>query len=105
MVDNLLYADSKNCALLKEVVIEFVVENGKDILGKVSFENIPSTMMSDLLTAMTWEKKKFGSIDDNYEIMTVSALRKKLHEKGLDIGGSREAMIDLLKENHSAEES
>jgi hypothetical protein len=32
MMDNLLYADSKNCALLKEAVMDYVVENGQDVL-------------------------------------------------------------------------
>ncbi|KAL9190035.1 hypothetical protein ACHAXT_007246 [Thalassiosira profunda] len=96
VLDNLLYADSKNCALLKEMVVDFVAENGKDILGKVSFNDAPGSVVTDLLTVMTRSK---APRDDGYETMRVSALRKKLHEKGLDIDGSREAMIALLKEN------
>jgi len=103
MLDNLLYADSKNCALLREVVMDFIVENGKDILGKVSFNDVPGSMMTDLLTAMTREKKAADRSNDNgandYETMRVSNLRKKLHEKGLAIDGSRETMIALLKES------
>ena len=95
ILDNLLYADSKNCAFLKEVCIDYLVENGKDILGKVSFKNAPGTMMTDLLTAVTRGKGSDGSLD--YDTMRVSTLRKKLHEKGLDIDGSRETMISLLK--------
>lgn len=102
ILDNLLYADAKNCALLKEVVMDFIVENGKDIIGKVSFEDVPSTMMTDLLTAMTRGKKKDDDSSEegeDYGTMRVSTLRRKLHEQGLDIDGSRETMIALVKEN------
>ena len=99
MIDYLLYADSKNCALLKEAVIDFAVENGLDIIGKVSFDNVPGSMMTDLLTAMTRKEKKksANSGEDDLSTMRVSELRKKLDEKGLDVDGSREAMIARLK--------
>ena len=51
-------------------------------------ENVPGHLMTDLLTAV--------DMDDN---IRVSTLRKKLHEKGLAVDGSREAMIALLEEN------
>ena len=35
----------------------------------------------------------------DYNKMRVGALRKMLDDKGLDVDGSREAMIALLKEN------
>ena len=100
MIDNLLYADSKNCALLKEAVMDYIVENGNDILGKVSFDNVPGSMMADLLTAMTREKNKASNVEtgDQFTTMRVSELRTRLDEKGLDVDGSREAMIATLKE-------
>ena len=100
MMDNLLYADSKYCALLKEAVIDFAIENGQDIIGKVSFDNVPGSMMTDLLTAVTRKEKKksANSGEDDLNTMRVSELRKKLDEKGLDVDGSREAMIARLKE-------
>ena len=103
MMDNLLYADSKNCALLKEAVIDFVVENGNNILGKVSFDNVPGGIVTDVLTAVTREKNKGANMDSIYEYqfntMRVSELRTKLDEKGLDVDGSREAMIATLQES------
>ena len=100
IIDNLLYADSKNCALLKEAAVDFMVENGKDILDKVSFDDLPGSMVKDLLTAMTREKEAENeSDDDSFNTMRVGTLRRKLYEKGLDVDGSREAMISLLKEN------
>ena len=101
MMDNLLYADSKNCALLKEAVIDFVVENGEDVLKKVSLENVPGGVFADLLTAVTREKKKAANttVEEDLSMMRVSELRMKLDEKGLDVDGSREAMITALQES------
>ena len=58
LMDNLLYADSKNCALLKEAVIDFMVENGQGVLEKVSLKDVPGGMFADLLTAVTRGKEK-----------------------------------------------
>lgn len=40
-MDVLLYADSKNCALLKERAIDFLADNGKEVISKVSFKDVP----------------------------------------------------------------
>ena len=105
MMDNLLYADSKNLALLKEAVMDYIVANKKRIIGKVSFSNVPGDMMTDLLTAMSrGEDTDDDSSDDEdkesikYNKMRVGTLRKMLDEKGLDVDGSRETMVALLKE-------
>ena len=103
MMDNLLYADSKNLALLKEAVMDYIVKNKDDIIGKVSFDNVPGALMSDLLTAVSRGEAGNDTNGDstNYNKMRVGTLRKMLDEKGLDVDGSRESMIALLKE-HSA---
>ena len=102
MMDNLLYSDSKNCALLKEAVIDFVVERSKDIIGKVSFVDVPGSIITDILTAVARGKNEDTTTDGGNEeecsTMRVSELREKLDEKGLDVDGSREAMIARLKE-------
>ena len=87
-------------------ITDFIVENGDDILGKVSFDNVPGAMITDILAAVARGKKNINDCNNgsiNYNKMRVGTLRKMLHEKGLDVDGSREAMIALLKEN--AEES
>jgi len=97
MIDNLLYADSKNLALLKESVMDYIVANRSSIIGKVSFDNVPSSMITDVLAAVSrGQETEDGSTD--YNTMRVGTLRKMLDEKGLDVDGSREAMIALLKE-------
>ena len=35
----------------------FIVENEIDVMGKVYFDNIPGSMMTDLLEAMARDKK------------------------------------------------
>ena len=81
--------------------MDYIVANKDDVMDKVSFDNVPSSMMKDLLAAMAREEQSGDSNSDkiNYNKMRVGALRKMLHEKGLDVDGSREAMIALLKEN------
>jgi len=104
MMDNLLYADSKNLALLKEAVMDYIVANKKDIIGKVSFNDFPGHLVTDLLTTVARgeEQTEDDSSDDEsakYVKMRVGTLRKKLNDKGLDVDGSREAMIARLKEH------
>ena len=41
MMDHLHYADAKNCALLMEVVMDFVVENGDEVNQKVALKDAP----------------------------------------------------------------
>mmetsp|Transcript_16252 Transcript_16252/g.26509 ORF Transcript_16252/g.26509 Transcript_16252/m.26509 type:complete len:182 (-) Transcript_16252:71-616(-) len=97
MLDNLLYADSKNCALLKEAIVDFIVKSGDDIInpniGKVSFDNLPGPVYKDLLRAMAarWTKKGHGR-----NILTrLGNLGEILHEKGFGGGCSREKHIAL----------
>jgi len=101
MMDNLLYADSKNLALLKEAVMDYIVANKRDIMGKVSFDNVPGGLITDVLAAMS--RGEVGDDGDNkdYNTMRVGTLRKMLDEKGLEVDGSRESMIALLKEKNA----
>jgi hypothetical protein len=95
----LLYADAKNCAFLKEAVMDFLAENYDDAVSKMSFADFPVHVVKDVMIAFG-RKMKGGTNDgskDKYTIMRVSELRMKLSEVGLDVDGSREAMIDALK--------
>jgi len=98
MMDNLLYADSKNLALLKEAVMDYILTNKGDIMDKVSFDNLPGSLMKDLLAAVARGEQSGDSNSTDYNTMRVGTLRKMLDEKGLDVDGSRESMIALLKE-------
>jgi hypothetical protein len=98
-MDNLLYADAKNCALLKEAVMNFLAENSADASEKISFNDVPGHLMKDLLVAVSRNGKKdaSGTSTDELTSLSVSDLRRKLAEKGLDIDGSREAMIESIQ--------
>jgi len=101
-MDILLYADSKNLALLKEAVMDYIVANKLSIMGKVSFDNVPGGLIMDVLAAMARGEEQTGDDADDESVkyirMRVGTLRNMLDEKGLDVDGSREAMIALLKE-------
>ena len=93
-IENLLYADGKNCALMKEAVMDFIYDNRKEAMGELSFDNVPGSAMKDLLAAVNRGEEKGNN---NLSTMRVNALRKRLQEKGLDIDGSREIMIARLE--------
>ncbi len=106
--DLLLYADAKNCPLLKEAVMKFFVNNKAEALRIVSSNILPKSgsLLTDLLAVMTAEDQKYdqneGKFDDSikYKMMDVSSLRREASERGLDIDGSRETLIASL-ENES----
>jgi hypothetical protein len=104
-MENLLYADAKNCALLKEAVMDYFAANGQEAIRGVSFDNFPSHLVTDLLVSTT-RRTETRVDDDNYTTMRVSQLRRKLDEKGLDgADGSREAMIAALQNSTAAQPS
>ena len=110
-MENLLYADSKNCALLKETVMDYLVENDIEAANtsKISFDDFPGHVVKDLLVATARSKREYKREVDNknnnndvasdLNTMRVSELRKWLQERGLDVDGSREAMIETLRKN------
>ena len=100
VMELILYANDKNCALLKEAVIDFIVENGVEVIEKLSFEHFPGHLVKDVLIAVNRGKgKDEAGGGDGFRTMRVSDLRKQLYEKGLNFDGSRETMIAMLKKN------
>ena len=87
--------------------MDFVADNGDKIVGKVSFRNVPGELMSDLLTAFARGKKSTGETapQDILTFMRVGELRRRLHDKGLSVDGSRETMIALLKVNTEGDDN
>ena len=80
-------------------MIDFLTDNGREVISKVSFAEFSGHIVKDLLVATTRKEDKTRAADD-FDIMRVSELRTRmLVEKGLDVDGSREAMIDALKSN------
>ena len=97
LMDNLLYAHAKNCALLKEAAMDFIAANQEQVLEKELLRKAPSGLYQDLLAA-TFRGKKKCSEGNKFSTMGVSKLREILAEKGLEIDGSRETLIATLSE-------
>ena len=104
----LIYAESKNCALLKEAAMDYVVANKADVIKKLSFNDAPGTLLNDMLTAFVRSETEGatpagGNDENDISSMRVSELRRKAHEKGLNVDGSREMLIVALKAVQEAE--
>ena len=102
-IGDLLYADSKNCALLKEKVMTFLADHPNEAAEKISFADFPAHVVKDLLIVFGRNSKNETNTANVDELTTlcVSALRRKLYEKGLEVDGSREAMIESIKNSDS----
>jgi predicted amino acid-binding ACT domain protein len=106
VIEHLQYAESMNCALLKEAAMDFIVENSAEVIDKISFNDVASpTLIRDVLAAVSRGKEKSGvsggedsNNDSRFNSMRISELRRESHEKGLNVDGSREMLIAALKE-------
>jgi hypothetical protein len=100
VMELLLYADSKNLALLKEAAIGYMAENRDEVLEKLSFTDVPGTLVRDVRNNGT-----NVHVDNQYNALRISELRKRAHEKGLNVDGSREMLIAALKtvQDHESE--
>ena len=129
VIDNLLYSDSMNCALLKEAVMDFFLGNKKEVMERVSFQDVPGNICRDLLAAVKMryndkeeddddeEEDVYGEKKDDdeeieddedsieifeedaFDTMQIGELRRRAEEKGLDIDVSRDSLIAALKDN------
>ena len=106
--DLILYADAKNCALLKERAIEYYVVNARAIRSHPSYVRVRESAMilDELMDALlsrpirrsvsTMSSAGGGDEDVDYDTMGVNLLRRTLHTRGLDVDGSREMLIRRL---------
>jgi hypothetical protein len=103
----LLYADSKNCALLKEAAMDYMLENKDAVFKNIRFDDAPGSLVSDVFAAIARaEKTKDGGVSvdagnknaSRFMSMRISELRRMVHEKGLDVDGSREMLIASLEQ-------
>ena len=105
VMELLLYAESKNCALLKEATMDYIVENKAEVIEKLSFANAPGALITDVLAAVSrGERGSDGDGGDiQYNSLRISELRKMAHVKGLNVDGSREMLIAALKAGEELE--
>jgi hypothetical protein len=101
-MDHLLYAESKNLALLKEASVDYIVANKAEVAKELSFANAPGSLIKDLLVALIRNEKEDGTVGDiesELAFMRVSELRKRAYNKGLDVDGTRDMLIVAIKES------
>jgi len=100
-MENLLFASAVNLALLKEVVMDYLAEHHDEAVRSLSFPDIPGDVVKDLMIAFGRKMKgnggATGGSKDDLNMMRVSELRIQLVKLGLDVDGSREAMIEALQ--------
>jgi len=96
VLENLQYADSKNCALLREAVMNFIEGNAAELLEMGTLKDAPEGMFQDIL-AVVARKKKRKKTENEISIMRISELRRAAAVNGLDVDGSREMLIASIK--------
>ena len=97
--DFLLFADSKNCAFLKEAVMKFIVKNATEINEKKVLKDIPHIdYLSDALAILAISDKKASKVTvEEFSNMSICDLRLEAQEVGLDIDGTRQMLISALE--------
>lgn len=99
-----LFADATNCAMLKEIAMDYFVANAEAVMKSNGFKEVQDSadILSELLDALVAGKKRYlFPVDPNnkdYQRMRVPTLRAKLDKKGLEVDGSKEMLISRLKE-------
>jgi len=95
------FSDTKKCALLKETVMNFILDNVTKVLHL--FHGVDGSqsesMITDLLTALA-KSRAIGGLDGFFKTMSVVNLRKKLDERGLDVDGTYEMLVDSLERSY-----
>jgi hypothetical protein len=111
VMEQLLYADSMTCALLKEAAMDYLIENSAAVMDNISFNDLLTpTLMRDVFAAVSRGKKNSGvsgggdgDDENHFNYMRISELRQEAYKKGLNVDGSREMLITALKAVQEAE--
>ena len=70
VMELLQYAESKNCAFLKESALDFIALNKVEAIEKLSFNDAPGTIAKDILIALSRGDKN----EDELTTMRISKL-------------------------------
>lgn len=104
VIEHLRFADSKNCALLKEYATSIYISNFDMLVRSSSFDELAKSpdVLRDLVIAISNEQTRNDA--------TVNDLIGELIDLDLDVDGSKETLISRLDEYHeenldSSEES
>lgn len=105
VVEHFLFAESKNCAHLKEKTVDFIIENTAEVTKRNMFTNTAEgPSRSDILAAVARAQAQ-SPYSYRYDrrtstelcTMPIDVLRRKAYQKGLDVDGSRETLISALE--------
>ena len=96
-IDHYLYAESKNCAALKEKVVLFIVKNWNDVHAAIKEQDILDILWLSFAQDMVIATKIKHAGNGALDTLPIAMLRRKVHEKRLMIDGLRETLISLLK--------
>ncbi len=97
VMEYFMFAEAKNCAYLKEKVLDFIVDNKAEIMKqKILSSAIGGPSSSDILAAVAMSETKHKD-GNNLRAKSISELRRKAYTKGIDVDGSREALISALE--------
>jgi len=98
VADWLIFADSKTCPLLKEQATACFVSRSEDVLNSESSKYLKESpkLLTELMMEISKSANKATSFGDGRNV-SVNDLREQLHEKGLDVDGSKEMLIARLE--------
>jgi len=100
VVNTLVYAEEKNCFLLKEVATNFVLNNANEVLASESFEDIPESkiFVREIISlAATSNRQDEAKRDlEDPRKLSINELRAQLYDQGKDIDGPRNRLIAQL---------
>ena len=91
--DYILFADAQSCALLKEYAIAYFLQHHRDVLQSENSKELRKSaeLLSEILMLTGGENQDNGALN-------VDGLRKELKKRGLDVDGSKDALISRLDE-------
>ena len=96
VVDNLAYADSKNCPRLKEHAIKYIMEHPTEVFSSDSFKNFP--ISENIVKEIFFVSRLVPLVPQGIRVdATIGELRQKLFDKGLSADGSRETLMARLQ--------
>lgn len=97
VMDQFLFAEAKNCAFLKEKVIDFIINNSAEVMKQKKLTNVDGgPSMSDILAAVARGQAE-KSTEKEFCTMSINELRHNAHKDGVDVDGSREMLVSALE--------
>lgn len=98
-VDWHLFADAKNCALLKEYSTNYFSALARDLMRNEAFKMIEKSqeLMRELMLSLVNSPDDYK---DKTSMMSVKALRDELSARKLEVDGSKETLVSRLNESN-----